>query len=178
MKKNLTRIISAALCLFLASPGVFAPKIAAQTPYEAHNGIRTISDCSAVTGRRATANVPDGHGFMVALTAAGSNAENITNADFDTGIFFTRAELEKGAFVIYFSHDETRLRASDGETEKTYADNVFMFIFDPLFPPHLISLFLGGFMCSQPNSFNICIIDSVFSLSLSFIFKIIIGVTS
>ena len=130
MKKNLTRIISAALCLFLASPGVFAPKIAAQTPYEAHNGIRTISDCSAVTGRRATANVPDGHGFMVALTAAGSNAENITNADFDTGIFFTRAELEKGAFVIYFSHDETRLRASDGETEKTYADNVFMFIFD------------------------------------------------
>lgn len=130
MKKNLTRIISAALCLFLASPGVFAPEIAAETPYEAHNGIRVISDCSAVTGRRATENVPDGHGFKVALTAAGSNAENITNADYGTGIYFTRAELEKGAFVIYFSHDETRLRAADGKTEKTYADNVFMLIFD------------------------------------------------
>ena len=130
MKQNLKGALSAALCVIMAVPWFSAPECKADEPSSAVCGIQTVSSCSSIKDSRAAENVPDGHGLKVTLNNAQSNAVNLYSSDFVSEISLTAEELAKGAFIIYFSHDETRTRALDGETERAYADNIFTFILD------------------------------------------------
>lgn len=126
MFKSTRKLLSAILSLSLISGAVCAmPASAESDEINPQEHMRLISSCSNFAANVSTDKTPDGKGFKVSVTKK-NGAQNMTKQykTIENSLSFTRASLEKGAFIIWFGHDKER----NGET--AYASNNFLFRYD------------------------------------------------